>query len=45
MILDSDISIIATTGLIYKQPILTNNVAGFADVDGLTIISLASVLS
>lgn len=37
-------SIIAATGLIYNQPILTNNVADFTDVDGLTVISLASVL-
>ncbi|QMW05738.1 type II toxin-antitoxin system VapC family toxin [Spirosoma foliorum] len=37
-------SIIAATGLIYNQPILTNNVADFADVDGLAVISLASVL-
>ncbi|WP_460970673.1 PIN domain-containing protein [Spirosoma migulaei] len=37
-------SIIAATGLIYNQPVLTNNVADFTDVDGLTVISLASVL-
>lgn len=37
-------SIIAATGLIYNQPILTNNVADFADVDGLMVISLASVV-
>jgi hypothetical protein len=37
-------SIIAATGLLYNQPVLTNNVADFADIDGLQIISLASVL-
>lgn len=37
-------SIIAATGLLYNQPVLTNNVVDFASIDGLTIISLASVL-
>ena len=37
-------SIIAATGLLYKQPILTNNAADFADIEGLEVISLASVL-
>lgn len=37
-------SIIAATGLLYNQPVLTNNVADFADIDGLQIIALASIL-
>lgn len=37
-------SIIAATGLIYRQPILTNNVADFADIDGLQVISLAGIM-
>lgn len=38
-------SIIAATGLLYKLPVLTNNVADFADIPGLEVISLESVLS
>lgn len=37
-------SIIAATGLLYKQPVLTNNVADFADIEGLQVIALADVL-
>lgn len=37
-------SIIAATGLLYNQPILTNNVADFADVDGLQVVALSSIL-
>lgn len=37
-------SIIAATGLLYNQPVLTNNVADFADIDGLQIIALVDVL-
>ena len=37
-------SIIAATGLIHNQPILTNNVADFADIDGLQVISLAEII-
>ena len=37
-------SIIAATGLLYNQPILTNNVADFADIDGLQVIALSTVL-
>ena len=37
-------SIIAATGLIHNQPILTNNVADFADIDGLQVIALADIL-
>lgn len=38
-------SIIAATGLLYNQPILTNNVADFADIDGLQVIAMADVVS
>ncbi|GAB4025731.1 type II toxin-antitoxin system VapC family toxin [Spirosoma gilvum] len=38
-------SIIAATGLLYNQPVLTNNVADFSDIDGLQIISLSDVLN
>ena len=38
-------SIIAATSLIYKQPLLTNNVADFMDIDGLQVIALADVLT
>lgn len=37
-------SIIAATGLLYNQPVLTNNVADFADIDGLEVIALADAL-
>lgn len=37
-------SIIAATGLLYDQPVLTNNVTDFADIDGLQVIALADVL-
>ena len=37
-------SIIAATGLLYTQPVLTNNVADFADVEGLQVIAMADVL-
>ena len=37
-------SIIAATGLLYNQPVLTNNVADFADIEGLQVIALADVL-
>lgn len=37
-------SIIAATGLLYNQPVLTNNVADFADIDGLQVIALADIL-
>ncbi|GAB4018307.1 type II toxin-antitoxin system VapC family toxin [Spirosoma koreense] len=38
-------SIIAATGLPYNQPVLTNNVADFSDVDGLRVIALADILT
>lgn len=38
-------SIIAATALLYNQPVLTNNIADFTDVDGLQVIALADVLS
>ena len=38
-------AIIAATGLIYNQPILTNNVADFADVEGLQVIPLIDILA
>lgn len=37
-------SIIAATGLLYNQPVLTNNVADFADVEGLRVIALTTIL-
>ena len=37
-------SIIAATALLYNQPILTNNTVDFADIPGLEVISMASVL-
>lgn len=37
-------SIIAATGLLYNQAILTNNVADFSDINGLEIIALADIL-
>ena len=37
-------SIIAATGLVYNQPILTNNVADFADIAGLQVIPMADIL-
>ncbi|GAB3996385.1 hypothetical protein GCM10028807_38790 [Spirosoma daeguense] len=37
-------SLIAATGLLYNQPILTNNVADFADIDKLQVIALADIL-
>lgn len=38
-------SIIAATGLLYNLPVLTNNVADFADIDGLRVIALADIVS
>ncbi len=38
-------SIIAGTALLYNQPVLTNNVADFADIDGLQVIALSDVLT
>lgn len=38
-------SIIAATGLLYDQPVLTNNVADFADIDGLRVIAMADILN
>lgn len=38
-------SIIAATALLYNLPVLTNNVADFADIDGLRVIALADVLN
>lgn len=38
-------SIIAATCLIYKQPLLTNNVADFMDIDGLQVLALADILT
>ena len=38
-------SIIAATALLHNLPVLTNNVADFADVDGVRVISLADVLN
>ncbi len=37
-------SIIAATGLLYNQPILTNNVADFTDIAGLQIIPLTDII-
>ncbi len=37
-------SIIAATALLYDLPLLTNNVGDFNDIDGLQVITLASVL-
>ncbi len=37
-------SIIAATGLLYNQPILTNNVTDFVDVEGLQVIALSTIL-
>ena len=37
-------SIIAATALLHNLPLLTNNTADFADIPGLTVIPLASVL-
>lgn len=37
-------SIIAVTGLLYKQPVLTHNTADFADVSSLQVIPLESIL-
>lgn len=37
-------SIIAATGLLYNQPVLTNNLPDFTDIPGLSVISLESVL-
>lgn len=37
-------SIIAASGLLYQQPVLTNNVADFSDINGLEIIALADIL-
>lgn len=37
-------SIIAATGLLYNQPVLTNNVADFADIKGLQIIAMMDIL-
>lgn len=38
-------SLIAATGLLYKLPVLTNNVADFSDIEGLQIIPLADILN
>lgn len=38
-------SIIAATVPLYNLPLLTNNVADFADIDGLQVIALADILS
>lgn len=38
-------SIIAATALIHTMPVLTNNVADFADIDGLQVIRLADALN
>jgi toxin FitB len=37
-------SIIAATALLHNLPVLTNNTTDFADIAGLTVIPLASVL-
>lgn len=37
-------SIIAATALIHSMPVLTNNVADFADIDGLQVIRLTDVV-
>ncbi len=37
-------SIIAATGLLYNQPVLTNNVADFADIDGLQVIAMVDIV-
>ena len=38
-------SIIAATALLHTVPVLTNNVADFADIDGLQVIRLVDVLN
>lgn len=38
-------SIIAATALLYNQPVLTNIVTDFADIDGLQVIALTDVLN
>lgn len=38
-------SIIAATALLHNLPVLTNNVADFADIDGLQVIALADILN
>lgn len=38
-------SIIAATALLYNLPVLTNNVADFADVDGVQVMALADILN
>ena len=38
-------SIVAATALLYDLPLLTNNMADFADINGLQVIALADVLS
>ncbi|GAB3497067.1 hypothetical protein GCM10027341_16830 [Spirosoma knui] len=38
-------SIIAATALLYSLPVLTHNVADFADIDDLQLIALADVLN
>lgn len=38
-------AIIAATALTHNLPVVTNNVADFSTVEGLTVISLASVLA
>lgn len=37
-------SIIAATGRLYNQPVLTNNVADFTDIEGLRVIARADIL-
>ncbi|GAB2557638.1 type II toxin-antitoxin system VapC family toxin [Spirosoma areae] len=37
-------SIIAATGLLYNQPVLTNNAGDFSDIGGLQVIALADIL-
>lgn len=37
-------SIIAATALLHNQPVLTNNMGDFSDIDGLQVIALADVL-
>jgi toxin FitB len=38
-------SIIAATALLYELPLLTNNEADFKGINGITVLSLASVLA
>lgn len=38
-------SLIAATGILYKLPVLTNNVADFSDIEGLQIIPLSDILN